>query len=292
MPNACGTLFVIATPIGNLADLSPRAQATFRDVAAIYAEDTRHTGQLLMRLGMRCPLVALHQHNEAAMIHHVVSRLKGGEQLALVSDAGTPVVSDPGFRLIRAVHAANLPVSPIPGPCAAIAALSVSGLPSDRFSFEGFLPAKASARQRRLEQIVTEPRTLIFYEASHRIDETIRDMVKIFGPDRWGVLARELTKRFETIKAGELAQLLTWMCAEDAQRKGEFVVMVHGAAQDQQSQREEGMRVYTVLARHLSPSLAARLAAEVTGASRKELYGGKKFPNAEAVCHTKDGGVS
>ena len=291
MPTPCGTLFVIATPIGNLADLSPRAQATFRDVAAIYAEDTRHTGQLLMRLGIRCPLVALHQHNEASLIHHVVSRLKEGEKLALVSDAGTPVVSDPGFRLIRAVQAANLAISPIPGPCAAIAALSVSGLPSDRFSFEGFLPAKASARRRRLQQIVTQSRTLIFYEASHRIAETMRDMVEIFGADRWGVLARELTKRFETIKAGELAELVTWMCADDAQRKGEFVLMVHGAAPDQQSQREEGMRVYTVLARHLSPSLAARLAAEVTGASRKELYGGKKFPNGDPVCHTEGGGV-
>lgn len=289
--NDCGTLFVIATPIGNLGDLSPRAQAMFRDVSAIYAEDTRHTGQLLMHLGIRCPLVALHDHNEDAMTNQVIFRLKKGESLALVSDAGTPVISDPGFRLIRAVQAAMLRVSPIPGPCAAIAALSVSGLPSDRFIFEGFLPAKPSARVRRLQQVLTETRTLIFYEASHRIVDTMADMVQIFGADRWGVIGRELTKRFETISAGELRQLQANILEDGDQRRGEFVLMIHGATEGHRRQREEGLRVYRVLARHLAPSLAARLAAELTGAARKDLYGAEAFPSKEAVCHTNAGGV-
>ena len=289
--NECGTLFVIATPIGNLGDLSPRAQAIFRNVSAIYAEDTRHTGQLLMHLGIRCPLVPLHDHNEDVMKNQVIDRLKKGQSLAIVSDAGTPVISDPGFRVIRAVQAAMLRVSPIPGPCAAIAALSASGLPSDRFIFEGFLPAKSSARGRRLQQVLTETRTLIFYEASHRIVDTLADMMQILGADRWGVIGRELTKRFETIIAGQLMQLHARFLENDDQRKGEFVLMIHGATDGHKRQREEGLRVYRILAPHLAPSMAARLAAEITGAARKDLYGSEAFPSEGAVCHTDFGGV-
>ena len=290
--NDCGTLFVIATPIGNLGDLSPRAQAMFRDVSAIYAEDTRHTAQLLMHLGIRSPLVPLHDHNEDAMTNQVISRLKKGESLALVSDAGTPVISDPGFRLIRAVQAAMVRVSPVPGPCAAIAALSVSGLPSDRFIVEGYLPAKHSARVRRLQDVLTETRTLIFYESPHRIVDTMADMVQILGGDRRGVIARELTKRFETISAGELRQLHANLLKDADLRKGEFVVMIHGATDGHKRQQEDGLRVYRVLARHLAPSMAARLAAELTGAARKDLYGAEVFPSEEAVCNTIVGGAS
>src|SRR5687767_3739968 len=176
-----GTLHIVATPIGNLGDLSPRALDTLKAVAAICAEDTRHTRQLLAHYGVEKPLLALHEHNEDEMAARLVARLLAGDSLALVSDAGTPLVSDPGFRLVRAARAAGIRVSPVPGACAAIAALSVAGLASDRFSFEGFLPAKGAARRERLTRLAAEPQTLLFYESSHRIEETLDDMVNTFG---------------------------------------------------------------------------------------------------------------
>ncbi|MFN3703220.1 16S rRNA (cytidine(1402)-2'-O)-methyltransferase [Thermomonas sp.] len=270
---APGTLFVVATPIGNLGDLSPRAQQTLREVAAICAEDTRRSGQLLAHFGIATPLVALHEHNEDAIAQRVVARLQGGESLALVSDAGTPLVSDPGFRLVRAARAAGVKVSPVPGPSALVAALSVAGLPSDRFAFEGFLPAKASARRERLQALVAEPRTLIFYEASHRIAETLADMVAAFGGDRPAVLARELTKLFETVLDGTLAELLAKVETDADQRKGEFVLLVQGAGEDADAKVAEGRRLYATLKQHLPPSTAAKLAAELSGAPRKALYG-------------------
>lgn len=269
------TLYVVATPIGNLADLSPRAQEVLRSVAAICAEDTRRSGQLLSHFGIQQPLVALHEHNEDALAQRLVSRLQAGESLALVSDAGTPLVSDPGFRLVRAARAAGIKVSPVPGACAAIAALSVAGLPSDRFTFEGFLPAKASARREQLQRLAGETRTLVFYESSHRIAESLADMRAAFGDDRPAVLARELTKLFETVLDGTLAELQAKVDADDNQRKGEFVVMVQGAADDEAAQLVEGRRVYALLNAHLPPSAAAKLAAEITGAPRKELYGAR-----------------
>lgn len=272
---APGTLFVVATPIGNLGDLSPRAQQTLRDVAAICAEDTRRSGQLLAHFGIATPLVALHEHNEDAIAQRVVARLLGGESLALVSDAGTPLVSDPGFRLVRAARAAGVKISPVPGPSALVAALSVAGLPSDRFAFEGFLPAKASARRERLQALVAEPRTLLFYESSHRIAETLADMVAAFGGDRPAVLARELTKLFETVLDGGLAQLQARVEADADQRKGEFVVLVQGAGEDADAKVAEGRRLYARLKDHLPPSTAAKLAAELSGAPRKALYGGE-----------------
>ncbi|WP_374556705.1 16S rRNA (cytidine(1402)-2'-O)-methyltransferase [Thermomonas sp.] len=272
---APGTLFVVATPIGNLGDLSPRAQQTLRDVAAICAEDTRRSGQLLAHFGIATPLVALHEHNEDAIAQRVVARLQGGESLALVSDAGTPLVSDPGFRLVRAARAAGVKVSPVPGPSALVAGLSVAGLPSDRFAFEGFLPAKASARRERLQGLVAEPRTLIFYESSHRIAETLADMVAAFGGDRPAVLARELTKLFETVLDGGLAGLQARVEADADQRKGEFVVLVQGAGEAADAKVAEGRRLYARLKDHLPPSTAAKLAAEISGAPRKALYGGE-----------------
>ena len=268
-----GTLHIVATPIGNLGDLSPRALETLRSVAAIYAEDTRHTRQLLAHFGLERPLLALHQHNEDAQAAQVVTRLLAGDCLALVSDAGTPLVSDPGFRLVRAARTAGIRVSPVPGACAAIAALSVAGLPSDRFVFEGFLPAKGAARRERLARLASEPRTLLFYESAHRIEESLLDMVGAFGPVRPAVLARELTKLFETVLDGTLPQLLALVQADPNQRKGEFVLIVAGAGDDADARVIEGRRLYAKLAEHLPPSTAAKLAADLSGAPRKALYG-------------------
>jgi len=273
-PAAAGTLHVVATPIGNLADLSPRALSTLRSVAAICAEDTRHTRQLLAHHGVEQSLVALHEHNEAGVAERLVARLLAGESLALVSDAGTPLVSDPGYRLVAAARAAGVKVSPVPGPSALIAALSVAGLPSDRFAFEGFLPAKAGARRERLSRLAGETRTLIFYEASHRIEETLADAVAVFGGDRPAAVARELTKLFETVLDGILADLHARVAADADQRKGEFVLLVQGVADEEATKVADGRRVYAKLAEHLPPSTAAKLAAELTGAPRKALYGG------------------
>lgn len=268
-----GTLFVVATPIGNLADLSPRALDILKSVAAICAEDTRHTRQLLTRYGIERPLIALHEHNEEALVERLVARLASGEALALVSDAGTPLISDPGFRLVGAARAAGIRVSPLPGPCAFIAALSVAGLPSDRFVFEGFLPAKSSARRERLLQLAHESRTVAFYESAHRIEETLVDMADVLGGERRAVVARELTKLFETVLDGTLRTLHATIAADPNQRKGEFVVLVQGAAEDTDARLVEGRRLYAALGRHLPPSTAAKIAAELSGAPRKALYG-------------------
>jgi 16S rRNA (cytidine1402-2'-O)-methyltransferase len=270
-----GTLFVVATPIGNLADLSPRALEALKAVDAICAEDTRHTRQLLAHFGIERPLLALHEHNEADLAARLVARLQAGESLALVSDAGTPLVSDPGFRLVRAAREAGVRVSPMPGPSALIAALSVAGLPSDRFVFEGFLPAKASARRERLAQLASEPRTLILYESAHRIADTLADAAVAFGAERRAVLARELTKLFETVLDAPLAQLQAQVEADPNQRKGEFVLIVRGCEDDGEARLLEGQRLYAKLAEYLKPSQAAKLAAEITGAPRKALYGGE-----------------
>lgn len=270
---APGTLHVVATPIGNLGDLSPRALETLKTVDAICAEDTRHTRQLLSHFGLERPLVALHEHNEEAQAAQLVARLRAGESLALVSDAGTPLVSDPGFRLVRAARAAGLRVSPVPGACAAITALSAAGMPSDRFVFEGFLPAKSSARRERLAKLAGEARTLIFYESAHRIEESLQDLAGAFGDDRRATIARELTKLFETVLDGRLDDLRERVAADPNQRKGEFVVIVEGAGEDADAAVAEGKRLYAKLAEYLKPSQAAKLAAELSGAPRKALYG-------------------
>ena len=267
-----GTLFVVATPIGNLGDIGARALDTLRSVAAICAEDTRRSGQLLAHFGIGTPLLALHEHNEQAIAERVVARLLAGESLALVSDAGTPLVSDPGYRLVRAAREAGIRVSPVPGASALVAALSVAGLPSDRFVFEGFLPAKASARREHLAALAGEPRTLIFYESSHRIEESLADAAAAFGGQRRAVLARELTKLFETVLDGTLEQLAARVAADADQRRGEFVVLIEGAPVDAEASLREGLRLYARLSEHLPPSQAARLASELSGAPRKALY--------------------
>ena len=270
---APGRLHVVATPIGNLGDLSPRALETLRSVDVIAAEDTRHTQQLLAAFGARATLLALHDHNEAAQSTQLVARMLAGENIALVSDAGTPLVSDPGFRLVRAAREAGIVVTPVPGACAAIAALSVAGIASDRFAFEGFLPNKAAARRERLQSLAAEPRTLIFYESSHRIGDTLADAASAFGPQRHAVLARELTKRFETVLAGPLPALIARLANDPDQHRGEFVLIIEGApAGDDDAALVLGRRAFSLLREHLPPSQAARLAAEISGAPRKKLY--------------------
>lgn len=268
-----GQLWVVATPIGHLDDLTLRAADVLRRVAVIAAEDTRHSAPLLARIGSSAATVALHEHNEREQCERLIERMQAGADVALISDAGTPLISDPGFRLVRAARAAGLAVSPVPGACAAIAALSVAGLPSDRFVFEGFLPPKSSARRERLQALAAEPRTLIFYESSHRIAESIADLAAVFGPAREGVIARELTKRFETILAAPLGELAERVASDADQRRGEFVVLVAGA-QDEQADAvlAEGRRVFALLAAELPPARAAKLAAAISGAPRKSLY--------------------
>jgi len=271
--NCAGTLHVVATPIGNLQDFSPRAIEVLRKVDAVCAEDTRHTRQLLAHFGIEQSLLAVHEHNEDAITTRLLPRLLAGQSLALVSDAGTPLISDPGYRLVAAARAAGIRVSPIPGPCALIAALSVSGLASDRFVFEGFLPAKPGPRRARLNALANEPRTLIFYESPHRLAPMLVDAAAAFGDTRRTVLARELTKLFETVLDNTLAGLHAAVIADANQCRGECVVLIEGApAAEDAALLREGQRVHAILAGHLPHSTAARLAAELTGAPRKALY--------------------
>jgi 16S rRNA (cytidine1402-2'-O)-methyltransferase len=268
-----GRLWVVATPIGNLDDLSARAAQILRDVPLIAAEDTRHSAPLLARIGSRARTIALHEHNEREQAARLVESLLQGNDIALISDAGTPLVSDPGFRLVRAAREAGVAVSPVPGPCAAIAALSVAGLPSDRFVFEGFLAAKASARRERLGALVAESRTLIFYESGHRIVDALKDMRAVFGAQREGVVARELTKIFETVLDAPLGELVERVEADANQQRGEFVVLVGGASGEAaDATLAEGRRVFALLCEEMSPAHAARMASRITGAPRKQLY--------------------
>ena len=268
-----GRLWVVATPIGNLDDLSGRAAEILREVPLVAAEDTRHSAPLLARVGSRARTVALHEHNEREQAARLVESLLQGSDIALISDAGTPLVSDPGFRLVRAAREAGILVSPVPGPCAAIAALSVAGLPSDRFVFEGFLAAKTSARRERLGALVAESRTLIFYESGHRIVDALKDMREVFGDQREGVVARELTKIFETVLDAPLGELVERVEADANQQRGEFVVLVAGASGEAaDATLAEGRRVFALLCEEMSPAHAARMAARITGAPRKQLY--------------------
>lgn len=276
MNAATGRLWVVATPIGHLDDMSARAVEVLKRVERIAAEDTRHSAPLLARYGIATPTTALHEHNEREEVERLLARLRAGAELALISDAGTPLISDPGFRLVRAARAAGVTVSPVPGPCAAIAALSVAGLPSDRFVFEGFLPAKAAARRERLAELAGEARTLVFYESSHRVRECLDDMAAVFGAARPAVLARELTKLFETVLDGTLAQLQARLAADPNQERGEFVLLVGGREAGEDERLAEGRRVFALLREELPPARAAKLAAAITGARRKELYAGEK----------------
>jgi 16S rRNA (cytidine1402-2'-O)-methyltransferase len=284
--HAAGTLFVVATPIGNLQDLSPRAAACLRDADLLLAEDTRHTRRLLEGCGISRSgaLESLHEHNERQRVPALVARLQHGESIALVTDAGTPLMSDPGATLVSAAADAGLAVVAVPGACAAIAALSIAGLPTDRFAFEGFLPAKTGARREVLQRLAAEPRTLVFYEAPHRLIDTLRDLADLFGGERKAVVARELTKRFESAYRGTLADLALRSSADADMTRGELVILVAGAppASDDAAASHEAERVLCVLLAELPVSQAARLAAELTGRSRSELY--------ERALRMKEGG--
>ncbi|MDH5302338.1 MAG: 16S rRNA (cytidine(1402)-2'-O)-methyltransferase [Gammaproteobacteria bacterium] len=273
MSNQSGCLYVVATPIGNLKDMSPRAVEILAEVALILAEDTRHSRPLLIHFGIGTPLQSLHEHNEVEMAPVLCERILRGESMALISDAGTPLVSDPGYALLRQAHDMGVTVSPIPGASAMIAALSVAGLPSDRFAFEGFLPAKSSGRQQRLQGLAAETRTLIFYESPHRIIDSLRDMVTVLGADRLACMGRELTKRFETIRRAPLGELLTFVEGDDNQQKGEFVLMLAGAPEVETDEASLSVdRVLDVLLEELSTKQAAALAAKLTGRKKNEVY--------------------
>lgn len=274
MKNHSGTLYIVATPIGNLKDISQRAIEILHNVACIAAEDTRHSKQLLQHLAITTPLISLHEHNEETRANQLINRLQQGESIALISDAGTPLISDPGYILVKEVKKADIPVVPIPGPCALIAALSVSGLPTDRFIFEGFLPSKAKLRKERLETLQSESRTLIFYEAPHRILESLQAMQEVFGPDRQMVLARELTKLFETIRSGTINEIVDWVMKDENQQRGEIIVLVEGA---QIPSAEEISvvshdKILMALLEDLPLKQAVEIAAKITGQRKNDLY--------------------
>lgn len=271
---AQGILYVVATPIGNLGDLSTRAREVLASVHLIAAEDTRHTRQLLQSCGIETALISLHEHNEAKRSDELIARLAAGESIALVSDAGTPLISDPGFDLVVAARARAIPIVVVPGPCAAIAALSIAGLPTDRFVFEGFLPAKSSARKTHLESLSSEERTLIFYEAPHRLAEVLHDLAAVLGADRPASVSRELTKRFETTYTGTLAHLSALAEKDADMSRGEIVIIVSGRAprEEQTAATIDSEKLLRALLEDLPPSQAAKIAARLTGQKRSELY--------------------
>ena len=266
-------LYVVATPIGNLHDISQRAIDTLNMVDIIAAEDTRHSRTLLAFHSIDTKLISLHEHNEKGRSVSLVEQIKLGKNVALISDAGTPLISDPGFRLVGEAHKNRVRVCPIPGPCAAIAALSASGLASDRFCFEGFLASKSHARLMRLRELHNEPRTMVFYEAPHRIVESLKSMQEVFGADRPAMLAREISKTFETIKRSGLQELADWVAEDSNQQRGEIVVLVEGDRSSSVGEvTEEAGKIMDVLLLELSKKQASSLCSQITGISKKLLY--------------------
>ncbi|MEK9927850.1 MAG: 16S rRNA (cytidine(1402)-2'-O)-methyltransferase [Halieaceae bacterium] len=266
-------LYIVPTPIGNLSDISQRAIDVLRQATLIAAEDTRHSQVLLSHLGISTPMVAHHEHSTAGALSKLLDRLRQGESVALISDAGTPLVSDPGYRLVREVQDAGLPVVPIPGPCSLITALCASGLPTNRFYFEGFLPAKSVQRRRRLEALAEQEVTLIFLEAPHRVAETLQDMLAIFGSEREVTLARELTKSFETIRRLPLEKMWSWVTDDVNQQRGELVLLLGPPAKQSATTVTEGaLRILRLLSEELPPRKASALTAEITGARARDLY--------------------
>ena len=265
-------LYVVATPIGNLKDVTYRAVEVLSQVDHIAAEDTRHSARLLKHYQIHTPCFALHEHNERQIAHSIIEKIQQGESWALISDAGTPVISDPGYFLIKEARDQGVKVVPIPGPNAAITALSASGMPSDRFVFEGFLPAKTVARQNHLRDLVAESRTLVFYESPHRLLASLQDMIDVLGGERQAVFARELTKTYETIRQGSLERIQQWIMSDSQQLKGEMVFIVAGAATSQMAGRDQADLVLGVLLEELPVSQAAQLASKITGVKKNELY--------------------
>lgn len=267
-----GTLYIVATPIGNLGDLSPRARETLEQADLIVAEDTRHSRRLLDHFGIRKPMLSMHEHNELDRVGELMERLLQGEQIAQISDAGTPLINDPGFQLVRSAQQEGVAVVTIPGPSAPIAALSVCGLPVSRFCFEGFLPAKQGAREQRLEQLLNESRTLVFLESPRRVMDALRSMAQIFGEEREVAVARELTKLHESVHRAPLQSLIPWMEADENRQRGEFVLVVAGAEEEESEDVGEARRVVELLATELPPRKAAALASKITGVRKNHLY--------------------
>jgi 16S rRNA (cytidine1402-2'-O)-methyltransferase len=270
--NRTGVLTIVATPIGNLNDMVPRAVQTLQSVSLIACEDTRHSKKLLNHFNIDKPCVAYHDHGDRQMLEKLLLRLENGEDIALVSDAGTPLISDPGYRIVAEARARGIIVLPIPGACAAIAALSVSGLPTDRFLFGGFLPAKTAQRKTTLDEYKTATETLVFYEAPHRILETVIDMIEVFGPHRQGFLAREISKAFETFLQGSLEQLQLQISVDSNQQRGEIVLVIAGAEEKTASTSVSAEKVLKLLLKELPASKAASLTAKICGADKKAMY--------------------
>ena len=266
------TLYIVATPIGNLDDITLRAIDTLKRVDLIAAEDTRHSGLLLQHLGIKAKLFSLHDHNEQEKAHVLIEKLQSGLSIALVSDAGTPLINDHGYHLVKACRENDIKVVPIPGACAAIAALSVAGLPSDKFIYEGFLPAKSKARQDSLASLITEPRTMIFYESTHRLLETLKDMQTIFGADKQIVLAKELTKTWETIVSFPVNELIDWLNQDASRQKGEFVLIVAGYTESNKDIDPKAINTLKLLQKELPLKKAAAITAEIYGLKKNQLY--------------------
>ena len=273
MDNQAGILYIVATPIGNLQDISQRALDVFAAVDLIAAEDTRHSGLLLSHYGIKKPFFALHDHNEQQKTEILAARLQKGENIALISDAGTPLISDPGFHLVRYCRQIGIKIVPIPGACAAITALCAAGIASDRFCFEGFLPAKSKARRDKLEALKDEPRTLIFYESTHRILDCLQDMQNVLGKERYVVLARELTKTWETISGDSIENLLFWLQQDQNRTKGEMVLIVEGqSAVDEQLISSQAIKALQLLSQELPLKKAAAIVAELYACKKNVLY--------------------
>ncbi|HDX1086890.1 16S rRNA (cytidine(1402)-2'-O)-methyltransferase [Pasteurella multocida] len=273
MNNLTGILYIVATPIGNLQDITQRALAIFEQVDLIAAEDTRHSGLLLSHYGIKKPFFALHDHNEQQKAHLLVEKLQQGQHIALISDAGTPLISDPGFHLVRQCRQAGIKVVPIPGACAAITALCASGIASDRFCFEGFLPAKSKARCDKLQNLAEEERTLIFYESTHRILDTLADIEKTLGAERYVVLAREITKTWETIVGDNVANLRQWLGEDQNRTKGEMVLIIEGKVKQETDEiNPQALKALELISQSLPLKKAAAIVAEIYGYKKNALY--------------------
>ncbi|MBN3161541.1 MULTISPECIES: 16S rRNA (cytidine(1402)-2'-O)-methyltransferase [Pectobacterium] len=269
---SASTLYIVPTPIGNLGDITQRALAVLASVDLIAAEDTRHTGLLLQHFAINARLFALHDHNEQQKADVLLAKLQSGQSIALVSDAGTPLINDPGYHLVRRCREAGVRVVPLPGACAAITALSASGLASDRFCYEGFLPAKTKGRKDKLRELGEETRTLIFYESTHRLLDSLQDISEVLGAERYVVLAREITKTWESIHGAPVGELLAWVKEDENRRKGEMVLIVEGHQTDDSALSAEALRTLTLLRAELPLKKAAALAAEIHGVKKNALY--------------------
>ena len=267
------TLYIVATPIGNLADISQRALNILENVDVIACEDTRHTQRLLSAYSIKNRTMSMHDHNERQRQEQIATLLQEGKSVALVSDAGTPLISDPGFHLVRHCRQLGLAVSPIPGACAAISALSVAGLPTDRFTFEGFLPSKSGARQATLNELASETRTMVFYDAPRRAIDTVEDIVKVLGGERYVVMARELTKTFETVHSDTAENLLAWLQEDPNQLKGEMVLIIEGHKVDPNEIPAHVIATLKLLLAEMKPKKACAIAAEIYGVKKNALYG-------------------